>query len=112
MKYDVKASVINLRESKQAFKSGFRPVFEIHSNYATSGEIHLVGEDWLGYNESTQAFIRFLTPSIYPKSLWIGKRIIFKEGELISGEAVILEVLNKELLSEDNREGPLNLKSK
>ena len=107
MNFDVKASVTNLRESKNAFKSGFRPVFEIHSKYMTSGEIQFIDTEWLGFNESAQAYIAFITPEVYPKTLWVGKRIVFREGVKISGEAVILEVLNKELISEDKCEEPL-----
>lgn len=94
MNYDVKATVKNLRPSKNAFATGYRPTFQIRDDYLTTGEIILINKTWLNFNETAEAFIRFLTPELYPNSLSIGMKILFGEGTTITGEAMIEAIRN------------------
>lgn len=113
IEYDVKAIVINLRETRTPFKSGYRPVFAIHKNYNTTGEIKLIGDDWLPFMISKEAFIRFLSPEVYPKSIWIGKEIKFYEGKRVTGVARITEIINGILIADfPGEEGQLNYPNK
>ncbi len=97
-KYDIKAKVINLRESGNCFASGYRPVFQVTNDYMSSGEIELIGKDILKVGEIAEAYISFLTPAVYPYSMWVGRKLIFMEGRSKTGEAIIEEIYNDILL--------------
>lgn len=110
IEYDVKAMITNKRETHSSFKSCYRPTFAIHKKYNTSGEITLIDCEWLSYDETSEAFIRFLSPEVYPKSIWIGKEIVFMEGPRVTGIARIIEIYNSVLKSDiDGVEGELVL---
>ncbi|MCL2587042.1 MAG: hypothetical protein FWE31_02260 [Firmicutes bacterium] len=110
LNYDVIATVSNQRNSRNPFYTGYRPAFAIHNNYITSGEIRLLGTNQVKYREEIEAQIRFLTPEVYPKCLWVGKKIAFQEGAEIHGFAIITEILNKSLESDEvGIEGDLRL---
>lgn len=94
MQYDVKALVTNLRKSKNAFATGYRPAFQIRMDYLSTGEIILIDKSSLDFGDTAEAFIRFLTPNVYPFSLWEGKKVYFMEGDNITGEATIKEIYN------------------
>lgn len=100
MKYDVKARIINLRKNGNHFSSKYRPAFQILDDYATSGEIELIDTDKVEVGEWTEAYISFLTPEVYPHSVWVGREIEFKEGLTVTGKAIILEVYNETLLKQ------------
>lgn len=100
IEYDVKALITNKRETKTAFKTGYRPTFAIHPNYNTSGVITLIHSEWLSFNETQEAYIQFLSPEVYPKSIWIGKEIALMEGHRITGIARIIEIYNVSLKSD------------
>lgn len=108
--YDIVAVVINSRPSKNDFYSGYRPAFDIHKNYSTTGEIKFIECDRLSYGSTAKCLIKFLTPDVYPKSLWIGKKIYFREGSIITGSATVVDIINKVLESETlGIEGALRL---
>ena len=94
MKYDIKAKVLNLRKSGNYFASKYRPTFQILDDYATTGEIELIDTDKVKVGEWAEAYVRFLTPEVYPHSLWVGREIEFKEGLNITGKVIVTEVLN------------------
>lgn len=95
---DIKVEVRNLRKSGKFFSSGYRPAFQVNENYVSTGEIELIGRDLLNCGESAEAYVRFLTPNIYPNSMWEGKKLLFMEGNEITGEAIIEEIYNEILL--------------
>lgn len=99
-KYDIRAKVTNARESGNFFASGYRPAFDIRDDYSTTGEIILIDSKILEVGDTKDAFIRFLTPDVYPNSLWVGKELIFKEGITITGRAIITEIYNNILKKE------------
>lgn len=108
--YDIVAIVTNNRSSKNDFYSGYRPAFDIHKNYSTTGEIKFIECDRLSYGSTAKCLIKFLTPDVYPKSLWIGKKIYFREGSIITGSATVVDIINKVLESEiPGIEGALSL---
>jgi len=99
--YDIEATVKNCRhESKTFFRSGYRPAFDIHQFYATSGEITFLDRQDLHYDEEATALVKFITPEYYPKSIWAGKKISFKEGARITGYAIVTKIINKNLESD------------
>jgi elongation factor Tu len=108
--YDIEAVVKNCRKSKNYFADGYRPAFDIHKAYSTSGEISLVDKKRVEYNEQAVALISFLTPEVYPKSIWVGKEIAFREGLFITGYAVVTKIFNKALESDiKGMEGELRM---
>ena len=107
MKFDIKAEIINLRESKAPFKSGYSPAFSISNKeqYLTSGRINFDSPNFsLKYNKNKEAYISFITPEIYPHTLWVGKVLKFYEGTKLTGEAKILEIYNKLLETDEGNE--------
>ncbi|MDE6691452.1 MAG: hypothetical protein K2K04_05715 [Clostridia bacterium] len=98
MKYDIKAEVTNLRKSGNYFGNKYRPTFQILDDYATTGVIELLDTDKVEVGEWAEAYINFLTPEIYPHSVWVGREIEFKEGLKVTGKAIVTEVLNDILL--------------
>ena len=99
--YDIEAIVKNCRrESKTFFRSGYRPAFDIHQFYATSGEIKFLDREDLHYDDEATALVKFAMPEYYPKSIWVGKKIPFKEGARITGYAIVTRIINKNLESD------------
>jgi elongation factor Tu len=110
-KYDSEAIIKNCRDSKNPFCDKYRPTFAFHKSYLTTGEITLISQNKLEYGEETVALIRFLTPEVYPKSIWIGKKIIFQDGLRITGYAVVTKIMNSILESDEiGVEGELKMK--
>ena len=79
LKYDIEAKIVNSRRSRTPIYDKYRPVFSIHKSYLTSGEITLVNQGELRYGEESLSLIRFLTPEVYPKSIWVGKKYFSKK---------------------------------
>ena len=111
--YDIKAEVINLRKSGNPFANNYRPMFKISNKqpYLTTGQISFKDENFmLTVNEKTEAYISFLSPEVYPHTLWVGKVVQFFEGENLTGEAKVLEIHNKLLETDENNEEIINIK--
>ena len=90
---------------KQVF-SGYRPEYDIRPNYLTC--THHDFDDPAGAvtGKPVRARIWFLTPEVYPFTLWIGRVLKVSEGSRIVGRATITKVTNNLLLSLD--EGPVD----
>lgn len=93
--FDIEAIIKNLRASKSNISTGYRPTFEILQNYWTSGVIDFIDCELLKYNNETRANIRFLTPDSYPRSIWVGRKMVFYEGKKITGYAIVTQIFNK-----------------
>ena len=78
--------------------TGYRPNHLILPDYNTSGVHEYLDADSIAPSKSGRARIWFLTPEVYPESLWIGKLINVQEGGKVVGEAEITAVLNPVLL--------------
>lgn len=78
--------------------SGYRPAHLI-AEYLTTGVHEYFNTDILKYGETAEGTITFISPECYPHSLKVGMRLIFQEGEKVTGYADILEIYN-ELLKE------------
>lgn len=113
MKYDIRAEVTNLRESMSAFGNKYRPMFKISNrqNYLTTGEITFSDPNlMLEYNNMEEAYVSFISPEVYPHTLWVGKNLYFYEGNRLTGKAVVLEIYNKILETTENNEEFINIK--
>jgi translation elongation factor EF-Tu-like GTPase len=81
--------------------SGYRPQYVVKPDYHTSVAHHFVGVDRVSPGERAKAEVWFMTPEVYPHSLWEGRRIEIAEGARRVGVATILKVLNPLLLKPD-----------
>jgi hypothetical protein len=86
-------------KSKPAF-SGYRPQHLIMDNYQTSGEHQYINKEQVNPGERAIAKIWFISPEVYPKSLWIGREIEIKEGSWLVGCAKVTKIFNPILESE------------
>ena len=79
---------------KNSVKDGCRPAHLIVDNYLTTGIHHYYDVESVPPNGMAKGTITFLTPEIYPHSLWIGKKIKIQEGERVVGYATITNIYN------------------
>jgi len=78
---------------KQVF-SGYRPIYEVKSDYWTSTHHEFIDSDVVTTGESRRAEVWFLTPEAYPGVLWVGKVLRVAEGSRQIGVATVLAIAN------------------
>ncbi len=91
-KPDVRANITLTRESPVS--SGYRPAHFI-GDYLTTGIQEYIHTSILKCGETTEGLITFITPEYYPHSLKVGMRLVFQEGERVTGYAEIIEIYNE-----------------
>jgi elongation factor Tu len=74
--------------------SGYRPQHLLHDNYQTSGLHEYFDVECLEPGQSASVKVWFITPEVYPQSLWPGRRIGVFEGARKVGSLLVHEVLN------------------
>jgi hypothetical protein len=79
---------------KNSVKDGYRPAHLIVDNYLTTGIHHYYDVESVPSNGMAKGTITFLTPEVYPHSLWVGKKIKIQEGEHVVGYATITNIYN------------------
>jgi hypothetical protein len=82
--------------------SGYRPVYDIRPDYWTSTHHEFISANELSTGEETTAKVWFLTPEVYPKSLWVGRVLKVAEGSRQVGTATVEAVLNP-ILARDEK---------
>lgn len=97
---DFELSANTLAGSRKRVFSGYRPIYEILPNYWTSVHHEFCMVESVGSGGKAQADVWFLSPEAYPRSLWIGRKLIVAEGSWHVGEATVVQVLNPLLLSD------------
>jgi len=95
----VEAIVENCRKSGNPFAQKYTPAHLVRTDYLTVGRHHYLDKDLVYPGETAVTNITFLTPEVYPKCLWVGKKIQFQEGSRITGYATITKIYNKILES-------------
>jgi hypothetical protein len=95
---DVEADVTFLPTSaggrSSAARSGYRPAHLVAEDYLTTGIHEYVGTDEANPGDTVRARITFLSPEVYPRSLWVGKIIAVQEGGRVVGSARVVRILN------------------
>ena len=86
---------------KKAAKDGYRPAHLVTDDYLTTGIHHYYDVDSVPPNGVTKGTITFLSPELYPRCLWIGKKISIQEGERVVGCATITNIYNPILQSKN-----------
>lgn len=81
-------------------RSGYRPAYDIRSDYWTSTNHEFIGCEGIGTGESARANVWLITPEVYPNTLWIGRILQVAEGSRIIGQATVLAVHNPVLKAE------------
>ncbi|MBC3807185.1 hypothetical protein H8K52_07480 [Undibacterium seohonense] len=81
-------------------KSGYRPAYAIKEDYWTSTNHDFLDAPELAPGATGRANVWFLTPEVYPKSLWIGREMSVAEGNRVVGKAVVVAIFNPLLLAE------------
>jgi elongation factor Tu len=82
----------------QAVSSGYRPTVGVHSNYQTSVSLEFEASGLCAPGASVHASVWFLTPEVYPHSLWAGRELEVFEGSRRVGTLQIRSVLNPVLV--------------
>ena len=77
--------------------SGYRPVHKVHDNYLTFAQHEYIGVNQVSLGETASVKVWFITPDVYPKSLWCGREIDVQEGNRFVGKLLVTIILNKAL---------------
>lgn len=78
--------------------SGYMPNFAIRDDYLTSVKIELLGASELAPGGECRANIWFISPAVYPNTLWCNRELAVHEASRVVGKAVVLTVFNPVLL--------------
>jgi translation elongation factor EF-Tu-like GTPase len=81
--------------------SGYRPNYAIRDDYFTSTNHELIGAAELAPGTEGRANVWFITPEVYPHTLWPGREISVLEGSRVVGTAIVVHVFNSILLAEN-----------
>src|SRR5690242_14723577 len=98
---DVEATIRLLSTAEGGRKTpvvpGYRPNHLVREDYLTTGIHDYLDADSVQPGATATATITFVTPEVYPASLWIGKVINVQEGGHIVGYATITKIFNEVL---------------
>ncbi len=96
---DIEAEVTYLTTEaggrKSPVFSGHRPQHSIIDDYLTSGHHEYLNKTRVELGETVLANIWFITPEIYPHTLWIGREIRVQEASHLIGFAKVTKIFNK-----------------
>lgn len=81
-------------ERETPVHSGYRPGHLVTDDYVTTGVHRYFETDVVPPDGIATGTITFITPDLYPNSLWKGKKLQIMEGARIVGYATIRQVLN------------------
>ena len=74
--------------------SGYHPTYDIRDDYWSSVMHEFLDVERVVTGETAAANVVFITPEVYPHSLWVGRKLTVREGNRIVGEATILDIYN------------------
>lgn len=94
---DAIAEITNYRATKKEFGNNYRGCCEIKKNYLTSFVIDTLDTKSISWEQTSLCKISFITPKVYPASIWANKTMEMFEGERLVGEMKIIEVINPAL---------------
>jgi elongation factor Tu len=91
---DVEAEISFNKIKQRAVTNGYRPGHQIKDGYITTGVHKYYYVDVVMPGETVLGTITFITPEVYPNTLWIGKEIGIYEGGRKVGVALITRIFN------------------
>jgi hypothetical protein len=77
-----------------AVRSGYRPTYAIRPDYLTSVNHELLDLFEIAPGSEGRAKVWFITPEVYPNTLWPGREIPVSEGTRVVGLALVMSVFN------------------
>ena len=80
--------------------SGYRPHYKVLDDLLTTTDHFFIDQEKVEPGEKVKAFVAFINPDAYPKSLWKGKVVSVQEASRVHGEATIIEVYHNQLKEE------------
>jgi translation elongation factor EF-Tu-like GTPase len=86
---------------ERSILSGYRPNYAIRNDYLTSTNHELIDASELAPGTEGRANVWFITPEVYPHSLWPGREITVSEGSRVVGTAIVIHVFNPILAAEN-----------
>jgi len=75
-------------------RTGYRADHLVRDDYLTAGHQEYLDQEWIAPGEAASAHIWFLTPEVYPETMWKGKAISVQEGSRVVGLAIVTKVIN------------------
>lgn len=94
---DAIALVTNVRHSENPFGNNYSGSCLIKENHLTSACFQTIGENEICYKQQSPCYVSFITPHLYPNTLWVGREIELYEGKLLVGTMTIKEIKNRVL---------------
>ncbi len=88
-------------------QSGYRPAHKLYDNYLTSGVHEYPEGGGIAPGETAHVRVWFITPDVYPSSLWVGRVLQVSEGARAVGTLTVTEVLNPVLRGCAERYSPV-----
>jgi len=83
---------------RQSFaRSGYMPAHSIYDNYQTSGRHVYPDVEQVAPGTRARVQVWFITPHVYPRSLWLGRELDVMEGSRIVGTLRIDQIFNDTL---------------
>ena len=77
--------------------NGYRPSYRILDDYLTSTHHWFIESGKALPSEPTRAFVKFITPEAYPKSISPRMILDVTEGSRVVGKSEVIEVYNETL---------------
>ncbi len=99
---DAVVTVTNTRYSKNSFGKNYRGCCAIKEDYLTSLCFQTIDGNEMVYEQPHRCNVNFLTPEVYPYTLWIGRKIELYEGKYHVGTMMVEEIKNA-ILDRDRR---------
>lgn len=81
--------------------SGYRPNHLVREDYLTSGVHQYLDKEWVQPGETARANIWFITPEVYPNTMWVGRVFNLQEASWVVGSVKVLSVYNEILKKSD-----------
>jgi len=82
---------------KSAMYEGFSPNHLVRDDYLTSGRHEFLDKDVVYPGDTVRVNVWFITPGVYPNTLWVGREISVQEAGHVIGTAGITKIYNKVL---------------
>lgn len=77
-----------------AVVSGYAPAYAVRADYWTSVRHEFIDADTVQPGAGVQAWVWFVTPEVYPGSVWPGRVFEVAEGQRRVATATVVEVFN------------------
>lgn len=74
--------------------SGYSPAYAVRADYWTSVRHEFIDADTVEPGARAQALVWFVTPKVYPGSVWPGRVFDLAEGQRRVATATVVEVFN------------------